>query len=265
MGGTAKYRVIDIKKPVVPRSSLAVNALALSVLVVCCLFIDSRPSGIVAVIALMVALFFLIKQKPLILLKYLAVVFAWVSTIAGCVVIEYSSIYLSELTLISYYVGCIPLYCLSCWACFVALLLIDAKLEDKGGHTTAHGESGSRNGLTHYASIVLLVFLCVLFASVATRPSFLLGVDRFDYNALYSLGFLGMIANYMNWLIVIPMIALRNGEKLLGGTCIVLYCLYLFWTGTKFGGFFVVLCYVPLVYYDKIGQLNKARLSALIR
>ncbi|MCF6413943.1 hypothetical protein I7648_09580 [Collinsella tanakaei] len=254
-----------IRGRVIPKSILATSMLSLPMMLCCCLLNDYPITGLLSLAALLAVLIPLFSIRPLLLLKYLGMVFSWASTIIGCVVVEYSNMYLSELTVVSFFEGSLPLYCLTCWIFFVLLFLFDSRLDSQKADFPVRTTLSLNGNLVHYVSIAILVLLCVMFANVASRPSFMLGIDRFEYSSLHSLGLIGTVANFMNWLIVIPMLAFKNGERLLGGFCVILYCLYLFWTGTKFGGFFSVLCFIPLVYYDRILALDRTRLSSLAK
>lgn len=244
----------------VPKNFLIAIGFGFAVLISCC-FLNYSVAGIISAITLIFVLIVLFRYKPLFIIKYLSFVFGWAGSIAGCFVIEYFNVYLTELNVISFNASSLSLLCLSCAVFFLLLVLFDLKFEIKEVNSPT---LNNKYGLAFYGSVAILILLCIMFAMVITKPSFILGLDRFEYELKYPLGVFAAFANYMNWLIVIPLLAIRNGNKVLGCACVVVYCLFLLWTGTKFGGFFTILCLIPLVYYDRFKQLNPDRLRLLV-
>ena len=103
------------------------------------------------------------------------------------------------------------------------------------------------------ASQVILACAILLFLQVVLKPSFLLGLNSFDYARSYGVaGLWQTVANVLSYAIVIPAMAIRQGDKKLGTAAVGVYVLYLLWTGNKFGNFLNVICILLLVFYDRI-------------
>ena len=65
-------------------------------------------------------------------------------------------------------------------------------------------------------------------------------------------------------IIVVSLCALQKlGNRKLGIAAIAIYVLYTVWIGTKFGGYFQLLCIAVLLFYDKIAMLNIRSLQKL--
>ena len=64
------------------------------------------------------------------------------------------------------------------------------------------------------ASQVILACAILLFLQVVLKPSFLLGLNSFDYARSYGVaGLWQTVANVLSYAIVIPAMAIRQGDK----------------------------------------------------
>jgi hypothetical protein len=195
------------------------------------------------------------KSKPLFYFKYLAFVFAVVINILGCFVVEFESIYLPELAINSYYAGSLPMLVFGRWLFIVVLLTYDS-LWGVEATPNATCTSSNQKWIEALSWIVFAASLAC-FVSVADHPAFLAGLDRFKYANEYGSGLISSIATVLSVLVVFPIMHFRDTGKKIGLLAVAVFCLYLLWTGVKFGSFFNILCVFVLVYYERIIRFSK--------
>ncbi len=110
------------------------------------------------------------------------------------------------------------------------------------------------------AVVAVFCATVALFASVAGNPSFMLGYDRFRYEAEFGTEWATTLAGWLSFLIIIPVYAIRRHERtidlLLGCASVVLFVLYHIWVGDKFGSFFSLVCVFALAYYDVVLKMS---------
>lgn len=228
----------------------------LFVLVVCCFFSVYKAAGIVAFLTLAFYALATIFRNPLIVIKFLPVFFACATNVLGLATIEFlPSTILPELKQYSYFNGSMPLLCLGWWCFLTVIVLFD---RNKTSHSHAEKkESGVEiDWLLIFTSVELIVCL-VMFLHVIEHPSFIEGVDRFKYDAAYIGGIWKKIDGLLKPLMIIPMMATRKKHKVLGFTTLGVFCVYLFWTGTKFGDFFDLFIMFLLVYFIEFEKMSK--------
>lgn len=214
---------------------------------------------------LCMALFFwnLYLSRPVLYLKYLHYFFGSVAGILGCAVIEYSRISLVELNDESHFCGSLPLLVFAWWTFIFTLSICDSRISDKLEKRSMEiGSSLSDsfrldNRTINYVLLVLGIIGCFLtaavFAIVSKNPSFMIGIDRFDYSLMFDYGALyGYALRLINYLIIpCIVIALINNSKI-GWIAIGFYCLHSLWIGNKFGSFFSLLCTITMIYSCKL-------------
>ena len=233
------------------------------------LFVETTITGIVLVASVVmaeylfasymalvaVAAFFvvLVLKRGEFFVKYFAFVFAIGANILGCAIIETQEISLPELDTFSAFAGSLPLLILSRWAFAVVLLVCDYRWGKFVSPKEDPACAGVRRKWVTLVSQVILACAILLFLQVALKPSFLLGLNSFDYARSYGVaGLWQTVANVLSYAIVIPAMAIRQGDKKLGAAAVGVYVLYLLWTGNKFGNFLNVTCILLLVFYDRI-------------
>ena len=230
----------------------------------CAFFNSYRIAAEIACLVLFLSVVALVLERPSVLLKYFAFFFAAAANISGVISVELlPSFYLSEIRTFTYFAGSLPLIVLGWW-CFICVLYIaDA--------TTADKQMGTRNEFSERAkkwlplmSAGVFALCLMLFIRVFPHPSFALGLDRFSYSSQYIQGVWGSLTSYMAFLIIIPIVNIRENKSGIGIVTVALYCIYLFWTGTKFGDFFTVACLFCLVYFDKLKDLGVSALRKLV-
>ena len=231
-------------------------------LFLCCVFSDQAASGYIACGFLIIFFVIAVYEKPTFLIKYPFALFAVSGSVAGVYSIELlPSFYLGELRRYTYFAGSLPLLTLGWWV-YLAVLYVSISYDEDDCLDKICFSAKALKWLPYMTLGVLFVCL-VLFAAVLPNPSFLNGMDRFEYSSQYLTGPLRTVSNCMPFLIIIPIFAIREGHKASGIAALALYCLFLFWTGTKFGAFFNVVCSFLLVYFDSLRILGVAALRKI--
>lgn len=227
-------------------------------LAICCLLSELRASTIASAVILAFFFAYIVFFRATLFFKYLAFLFAMISNIAGCLATELLSAWLPELRCYSYYAGSAPLLIMGWWVFLTTLYAYDsykgAKVEEDG---FAYRVRPSK--ALDWSNILVFALCCVLFLHVVAHPSFMEGLDRFDYNRIYITGLWSIADSWIGFLIVASLLQIRAKQSRLAIASVALYCVYLFWTGTKFGDFFTVVCLLCLVFYDKIAGIDPNR------
>lgn len=243
-----------LKRESTGQSSLLVETLLVGVVLALSFLLAAYPlASYISLAALCVFFVALIFKRGDFFVKYFAFVFAIGANILGCAIIETQDLALSELDAFSSFAGSLPLLVFSRWVFVVVLLALDnwwgCRNEPEG---YLKQKTVKRKWVT-LASQVILVCALLLFLQVLPRPSFLLGLNSFDYARDYGVGALWRtMANVLSYAVIVPAMAIRQGDRKLGAAAVGVYVLYLLWTGNKFGNFLNVACVLFLVFYDRI-------------
>lgn len=210
-------------------------------------------STYISLLAIIFYFILLIFRHGDLFVKYFFFVFFVCANIAGCLVIESQELFLSELRVNSGFAGSAPLLIFSRWLFVAILLLCDSGQNSFENRFMLKDDVGNRKNWIVGITVIVLCANILLFLQVAPRPSFVLGLDSFDYATLYGVsGVWQTIANIMSYAVAIPAMAIRLGKKRLGIATIGVYILYLLWTGNKFGNFLNICSVLLLVFADKI-------------
>lgn len=235
-------------------SQQVVTALSGFALIICCLANDSKLSGVISVAVVAIYAVYAIRKQRDYFFLYAALLFAVFANIIGCAVAEYFPVYLSEIRAYSSFCGSLPLLVLSRWAFLAVLLHFGDCFGRKAPIQEWMGDSASKV----VAMVVLAALLFMLVMTVRNPPSFVVGMDRFAYaSAFNNSSVYRMLTNAMPYLIFVIIAATRWGMKLLGWAGVVAWAIILVWTGTKFGGFFNLVCAFMIVYCDRLSCLRE--------
>lgn len=246
--------------------ALPIASVLTGLVLVCCTlqsgWILSTYISTATIVAYMLGL---LVWRPQFYPKYLQFVFTVVTDIVGCLSCELVPAYLPELGVDSEFWGSVPLLILGRWFFVVAILVwddcygVEKTLGNIEKPRASYQVRPSREIVLSLSALYFL-FVVVCFARVAAHPSFALGMDRFQYGDEYLPGIWSRLSGWLGYFIAIPLIAMRMGQVGLSLTSIVIYCLFLLWTGNKFGAFFTLVCIVLYAYYDKLFLLGRRRL-----
>lgn len=201
---------------------------------------------------------------PSFLIKYFSVLFGIVAAISGCFSCEFLGGYLPELRKDVFYSGSLPLLIFNYFIFLSCLYGFDGIFgtDDKKLLTEVPARKEWKWFKWLHASVTLMIV--IMFLHVLPNPSFIHGIDRFGYSSLYLSGIWRYLHSASMILCIIPLIAVRFGYRKSGWLAILVFCLYLFWTGIKFSGFYSLFSLAIFVYYDRIIALSRKFIYKLL-
>lgn len=228
------------------------------ILLFCALLSEFLFTSVLSVVIFIAWLLLLTYRYPSFILKYLYVFFSVVAAVSGCCYIEFfSPLWLPELQMHTTFAGSLPLLIFGNWALVAALFWMDMIWGCENDSSTASHNPNRENVVNAFAWIALIITI-LAFVNVMYDPSFARGVDRFAYDALHSENLIVTLSSkLLPYLILASILAVRMGKRTLGLVSVFFYCLFLFWTGEKFGGYFLLACEFALVFYDRIYAFAK--------
>lgn len=234
------------------------------IIMVFCMFFHEIPSiSIVSLFSYMMLLYFFFKKNPTIIFKQLWYFFIGSAAILGCLILEFSDAYLTEIDKIAYFSGATTFIVFSYSLLLISIdyfdYLMGKKLEKSSKKMVYFPfkdyflwNKKSNSILLIVGSLMGLIMVVYLFASVANNPSFSLGLDRFEYSESTEGGGIYGAINRISQYFLIPCIVLavyKNSK--IGVAAIVLFCAHLVWTGNKFTAIFMVLWWITAIYSQK--------------
>ncbi len=194
--------------------------------------------------------------KTELLVKYMTFFYMVGITSVGIVICELIPTYLVELKTRSGFAGSAPLLFLGYWVFFAMLLLLERAMAKSGidypDVFPTLSETTARVAMNIGCSLVLVLYV-LMFMKVATKPAFLMGLDRFYYaTEVFEGSPLNGLRAVLPTLLIIPAACLSRGSRKLGIITLFLYLLYSVWVGEKFGSFFLVFILVLIANYHSI-------------
>lgn len=207
---------------------------------------------------------YLCASVPSFLIKYFNVLFGVAAAVAGCFSCEFLDSYLPELRIDSSFAGSLPLLVLNYFIFLSCLYCFDKAFGKDDRHLLAEVPIRREQNWFKWIHVGVTLMIAFMFLHVLTNPSFVLGTDRFSYTEHYLSGIWRYLHSASMVLCIIPLLAIRYGYKKSGCLAITLFCLYLFWTGVKFSGFYTLFGLATIVFYDKVIRLNKKFISRIL-
>mgnify|MGYP001078722883 CR=1 FL=1 len=229
------------------------------VFVICACFSQIYFLSYISLLGIGIYFLYLVLFRQDFIIKYLFLIFSALTAIIGDAIIELApQLYLSELQCYSGFVGSLPLLVLSHWVLIVVCLNYDAVYGVETRGLLLDFENKNTKQVLKFFTVIVLILFLALFSKVAAYPAFLMGVDRFEYAAQYTVSGVLLIVDHISTvLIIFPILSVLYGNKLLGSLAIILYALYYLWIGNKFGPFFTLMCMCLLVCYKSILKKGK--------
>lgn len=194
---------------------------------------------------------------PSFLIKYFNVLFGIAAAIAGCFSCEFLGGYLPELRQTVSYAGSLPLLILNYFVFLSCLYGFDKTFGKSDSYLLTEYAIHREENWFKWVHVGVAAMIALMLLHVLPHPSFIYGVDRFNYSENYLTGIWRYFHSASMILCIIPLLAIRFGYKKSGCLTILMYCLYLFWTGVKFSGFYTLLGLAAFVFYDKVILLSK--------
>jgi len=253
----------------------AINLIIGVVLFFCVLLSRLPTSMYCSLISVALFYFFIFAFKPIMYFKYLHFIFRSSIAIVGCAVIELFDVDLWEISDHSAFNGALPLLVFSWWLFLSTIMMIDTwlsnKLENRTDFRTIRikdsfdGDSKRTDPIVYIAACIGLVLIAFTFVKVLRNPSFVVGVDRFDYSKLFDYGFLYDQANrFIRYLIIACIVVAIYKRSKIGWVALAIYCMHSFWTGNKFGSFFSLFCTCLMIYSKKIESIIEKKKGSII-
>lgn len=251
---------------VIQEGRLSASALVLFGLffVITVLLSEFPMASIASLVAFLLFGLYVCVCAPSFLIKYFNVLFGIAAAIAGCFSCEFLDSYLPELRTYSSFAGSLPLLILNYFIFLACLYGFDKTFGKDDRSLLTEVPVRREQKWFKWIHIGVTLMIIIMFIHVLSNPSFIHGGDRFSYSALYLKGIWGYLHSASMILCIIPLLAVRFGYKKSGYLAIVLFCLYLFWTGVKFSGFYTLFGLATIVFYDKVIALDKALVSRIL-
>ena len=208
---------------------------------------------------LIIILTYLFCKRSYLFIKYFFSFFYCIFFLTGLFLCNHFNVDLIELGTTSNYNGSFIIGTFYFLLVFGSLFFFDYYFSKKNKYflSEKYTRFSKRYGIIIY--FLVFIFGFILFLSVINNPSFILNVDRFQYNKLFLSSVQLKLQNifiYFVPLLIIPMISQKIHKN------IIKYCfsifvsllpffLYGFWTGNKFGLFFniLILLLSPISFY----------------
>lgn len=240
-----------------------INLLSFVILFLCTLTSGYRFTSYLSLTVFVFYVFYVIYRKPDLVLKYLFLFFMFISETLGISVCNLiPGMYMPELAVNSSFNGSMPLIFFAFFILLVTVQLIDNKL----GISKENTDKVLHNKFIDYISAVVFILFTILFLSVLKNPSFAMKIDRFEYAKLQEEKnrFVTLISQFWSELIVFPIISLVVNRRKAAVLPVLMYCLYAFWTGNKFGPFFSIAVTLCMVAYTRVHAMETRKIRLLL-
>ena len=205
----------------------------------------------VATIAVYVAFLVFLFSRRYFFFKYIWIIFtaSWIVIADGLLVGGHTWLY--ELQCTTYGNGSLLPISTAFSAMLYFALFLEAKRITRNGlgrdcTVIESNYTKTQMAIINWMGIIALLVAIVCFAFVAARPSWLFARDRFDYATNYLPAFLSSNQQYLILLIPLSFPCWKTGNKGLFYAVVIIYTLYLIWTGEKFTSLFL-LFYILLL------------------
>lgn len=244
-----------------------------------CVISFLKISGILSSALMFIYIYYSIAVwKEKYFLKYMFFTFSIAFSTLGMLVCEYGNLWLGEIGKITYYNGSLPILMLYFWMLINVIILFDkhwAKMTKKGEIQIKFADKITNNFIIQKAPLFVFIFNLVLFLIVLRSPFFLVGAEnRFVYQSLYmsrTVNLLKLLPSLFNAILIIPIVQDSSDGKIrvkhLFKRLIlpnIPYCLFMIWTGNKFGSFWELLCMI-LIPIFAIVDLKKINIGKIIK
>lgn len=196
---------------------------------------------------------FVYKNKKRFFINYFWLFTMSTLNIVGVFLCEFSSQYISELRLTTYYsCSLVPLTILYV-VLFIAIDLYefsDKMIQPYISNVQKVNEAKKYNIIL----LIGIVITCILFIRVANQPYFALGLSRIEYLRQMASWEKSLKSSLPMFIPVAIMCIIENKNKLEPIFFFFILGLYYFWTGDKFGNFFFAFYVIVLCYSQKISE-----------
>lgn len=193
-------------------------------------------------------------HNPMLCLRYPFVIFTAITNILGVLIIEQTHLFLPELNIYGYSNHSL-FYLLFTWFLVVSSITI---LENLLPSTESDklNKNSSLNITVHNIRVLIFPVGVIIFSgfflwqflSVLSHPFFLEHMDRFLYAKKYISFWQGKIIGYFTYMLSAIVAGSFNSKyRKISISALIVFFAYKFWTGEKFGTFFLVFCYIFII------------------
>ena len=195
------------------------------------------------------------------LLKYCMVLIFHTFNIFGIYVCENFTIYLREIGVWSEPHGSLLLAVSSHIIFLYALWIFDLCFGEKLMVLLANAKK-INSKIVSIIGYGFLIILTISFIHALISPAFMLGLDRFRYEAIYLQGFWNLLNRILK--LSIPLIGMLwiYGLKRTAFVSLLLYLVYLFLIGNKFGPFLYVFYYLVPIFF--VNTLTSTQIKKIL-
>lgn len=245
------------------------HIMASGFLLLLCSFFNK--SVIVDWIAMVVFLQFYISvliQNANIVWKYIFIHYYIVTAVLSVFLCDTISFYLYEIDSTTHFNGAFPLVVLYYWIIISVLLFIDKKIARRyigdNRKLKVFGLSQVERTIIKYACPLVFIIGFFMFAMVASKPAFLVNVDRFIYAQKYLPSILSRFQMFPIMILPIVVISINKRSCSLRrkmSICFITflpYFLFAIWIGQRFQMFFMVIWSLfPMILINLQSQRRK--------
>lgn len=256
------------KKAMLARNNLGISSAVLVLFglffLIACTLSDFQIASLASLFGFLLFGIYICIAAPSFLVKYFIILFGIIAAIAGCFSCEFLGGYLPELRVKASFAGSLPPLVLNYFVFLVCLYGFEKTFGEDDRVLLTEVPVRKEQKWFKWVHVGFTIMILIMYLHALPNPSFIHGGDRFSYSALYLNGVWRYLHSASMILCIVPLLALRYGYKKSGSLAILLFCLYLFWTGIKFSGFYELLSLATIVFYDKVANFNKTLISKIL-
>lgn len=218
----------------------------------------------------------LIYCYPNFVIRYIMIFFMAIGNLTGVMICEHSNLWLTEMGIASFWVGSFPLL-LAGYVLFIATIwMLDSRYnKDRNlGDETNVWFKLADFGISLKAIIVFFLALLaiMIFMNIAFHPAFIEHIDRFTFKNRYLTDFWERLAGWMflgSPVLIGTILRHKKEAKLIVVSAMValaFFCAYLVFVGEKFGGFWLLVVNLCMVFslYGQLMEVKKLRKKIIL-
>lgn len=236
---------------------------ALIITSICCLInsiYDYIALDVICLALYATVIFLLFKYYPDIIVKYIYFIITSSWSVLAVFIIE-NKHGLVVGRMVSEHCGSLPPYIFSWIVFYTSICLMEKNRKTIRSDKSYTIKEKYLPPIIIYGALAM-AFICFLL--VAAHPSFLMGINRFDYRDSIQSSFSRNLFKYTAPLTPI-MVLNRKKHKYICIMFIGLLCAYNIWTGEKYGGFIQILFFSMLGFMDiNLGEAIKRNLRKIV-
>ena len=230
---------------------LPFHVLIALVLCQCCILSETEVASWVSVFCFLLVYASLCAIRPEFIFKYVYLHYVVIGHLLGVMIVEFGDVYLYELGIASGFTGSCPLLVFTRFIFLMVLYYLDMAF---GGNIPQRrkDEIGRSEKWIKVATILFLVLTLYCFINVFPYPSFFNSLDKFAYMSQVLSGWPGRVNVLLIYLLPLLALGLVYGNRKLSAAALVVYAVYLFWCGQRFGMFLAVATVILACFFDKL-------------